>query len=262
MIQTTSVQKDDGNSNFVPIVFLLGVLLGFFNSFQAFFIRWFESGSYYTHGPFIFITAAWLFKKRLNLNPPDLKISPNPLGIGIVVFSVIVNIFGLLFQINFVQCSALYIFLFGSVLYFLGKKVLFRNIDIFVFLLVALPLPSIFILSLTFDMKLFASHVAGTVLSWIYPAMETSGNLLKIEGYSIEVTPACSGLQNILGMFSLLWLLALLQTKKIIAVIDFVIAIPAALLSNIIRIVLVCILVVNGHGKFALDDWHEEIGMQ
>ncbi len=261
MAQQNINNENNISSRAMPILFLLGIFFGFFNSFYSFFIRWYEPNSYYTHGPFIIIAAAWLFKKRIDINPPETKHTSNTIGIGIVFFSVVINVFGMLYQIYFLQCSAFYIFIFGSVLYFFSWQVIFKNIDIFLFLLVALPLPGIYILSITFGLKLFATDVAGTILSWIYPAMEISGNLLKIKGHVIEVTPACSGLQNILGMFSLLWFLALLQTKKIIAVIDFLIAVPAALLSNVLRIVIVCVLVVNGYGKFALVDWHEEIGM-
>ncbi len=67
-------------------------------------------------------------------------------------------------------------------------------------------------------------------------------------------------MQNIFGMASLLWCLALFQKRNLIAAVDYLIAIPAALLSNILRIIIVTILTVHGYGKYALGAFHEVIG--
>ena len=106
-----------------------------------------------------------------------------------------------------------------------------------------------------------ASHISEIILSLIYPSTVRFGNILNINGNDIIITSACSGLQNIIGMISLIFFLALFQSKKWINFFDYSIAVPAALLSNILRIITVSIIAVSYDRKFALEDWHEGIGI-
>ncbi len=225
------------------------------------FEKWFEYGTYYAHGPFAVLVFLWVFRKRLQLHPPEPEKTSYAVGAGLAGIAMLLNLFGLKYGINFCQTSSVYIFFVANCWFFFGRQALIKNWDLFLYLLLAVPLPYIWLSSITFKLKLLSSYLAGGVLSLVYPSTVRYGNILELEGQTIAVTPACSGLQNILAMFFLVFLLAFFQRKRHIALIDFAVALPAAILANVIRIVVVCILVVSGYRQFALIDWHEEIGV-
>jgi len=254
--------KNEDRFSLLKVIILLVLSLLFFSSSIAgLFNRWFANGTYYSHGPFVFVVFFWLIKRKLNETPAEETMNSRLFGSAIIIFSILLNTFGIINEISTFQCLGIYFFIIGNSILFLGEKFVYQNTMIYIYLLLAIPFPSFLIDQLTFQLKLFATSLSESVLSVIYPSTVRYGNTLKIDNHFIAITNACSGLQNIFGMFSLVWLLALLQSKKNIAIIDYLISIPAAIVSNIIRIVLVCVIVVNGYGQFALVDYHEEIGL-
>jgi len=155
----------------------------------------------------------------------------------------------------------MYVFVIGnSVLFFSGNFVL-KNIGVYLYLLLAVPVPEVIIDSFTFKLNLFASYTSELFISLLYPSTVRNGNILHVNGHYIAITHECSGLSNLISMFSVVWLMALFQSKKIIAAIDYLISFPAAIVSNILRIIVITIFVVNGYEQFALYDCHYEIGM-
>ncbi len=249
----------------VKLSFIILVSFFFFsNSSGFFFSRLIDDTSYYSHGPIALIAFIWILRKRFRQNrgitEADNKKS-DIYGLSIIFFSVLVYLAGIWSFINTFQSIAIYFFILGNIVLFLGSSFVLKNPGVFIYLFLAFPIPKEIIDLLTFDLRLFASYISENILSLIYPSIVRSGNILNINGNNIIITPACSGLQNILGMILLTFFLALCQSKKGVKVFDYIIAVPAALISNILRIVIVCILAVSYDWKFALEDWHEEIGI-
>lgn len=240
------------------MLFVFSVLF-FFGSLRELLLRWFASGSYYSQGPFVFAIFLWILKKRYGTFNRDTGDSPVA-GFSLLSIALAAEVFGRYAAIVTSQFSAIYLFILGCSFLFLGKYFVNRNKGLFVYLLLAIPLPAFLLDHATFYLKLAAAGISGFFLSLMYPATSLHGTTLNINNYVIEITPACSGMQNIFGMASLLWCLALFQKRNLIAAVDYLIAIPAALLSNILRIIIVTILTVHGYGKYALGAFHEVIG--
>ena len=227
-----------------------------------FFEQWFRAGSYYTHGPLVVIAFIWLLLRRLKKFPPALENhSFDSFGFIFIIFSLIIYFFALWKNINTLATWGIYIYVFGNSLLFFGRNFIKKNIGIFVYLLLAVPVPQLVIDRFTFELNLFASYTSELFISLLYPSTVRNGNILHVNGHYIAITHECSGLSNLISMFSVVWLMALFQSKKIIAAIDYLISIPAAIISNILRIIIITIFVVNGYEQFALYDWHYEIGM-
>ncbi|MCP4605667.1 MAG: EpsI family protein [Proteobacteria bacterium] len=243
------------------VALLLVALLAFHNSFGALFYRWFKTGSYYSHGPFVFLVFLWFLKKRIEPIIPVASEQFSIPGAFVILSSIFLNLTGQWFDINMAQNFALFSFVTGNCLYFLGWSFFKRNVSLFLYLLLAIPLPSVLVTYSTFGLRMIASKTSYIVLSVFFESVERHGNIIEFGDSVVTVTSACSGLNNIFGMVALIGLLAALQTNRKIAILDLLLAIPAALLSNVSRIVVVCILVAKGYGQFALEDYHEEIGI-
>ncbi len=257
--------RNNRRFDLIKISLLIAVTLIFFSSGGGFlFSRLIDDTSYYGHGPFVILAFIWTFRKRFRESSEaefsEIKKS-NLSGFIIIYFSLLVYLIGLWGFINTFQSTALYLFVLGNCVLFFGRDFVRKNPGIFVYLLLAIPLPKPVIDLLTFDLRLLASFAAESILSVIYPSTARLGNILNINGDNIVITPACSGLQNLIVMISMIYFLALSQSKRSVRIFDYIIAVPAALLSNILRIIIVCILAVSYDREFALVDWHDEIGI-
>ncbi len=254
---------DRKNAVYIKITaFILLNIVFFFNGFLIFYDKWFWAGSYYSHSPLVVIAFFWLFIRRLkNYTSLPEKTSRYLFGFFIITLSFFVYLIGLWKNISTLITWSMFSFVIGNSVLFFGKNFVIKNIGIFIYLLLAIPVPEVFIDRFTFGLNLFASYSSGLLLSLIYPSTIRSGNILQVNGYDILITPECSGLSNLLSMFSVVWLMALVQRKRIISTIDYLVSIPAAIISNIIRIIVVTVLVVNGYEQLALEDWHYEIGI-
>ncbi len=242
-------------------ILLFSAILLFFNSsIIVLSKRWFLADSYYSQGPLVIAAFLWLLYR----NYKSLKHSTQPshiTGTLITFFAMLLDLSGRYLAIGTFQYFAVYFLITGLVVFYLGRSFVLKNFMLFVYLLLAIPLPGFILDPLTFDMKMFSAHVSELILSVIYPSIERYGSMLYINNYYIEITPACSGMENLFGMVSLLWFFAIIQKRRFIAWIDYLISIPAAIISNILRIIIVTVLTVNGYGKFALEDFHEGIGV-
>jgi EpsI family protein len=238
----------------------LAVLLFFSSSIIVLSMRWFLADSYYSQGPLVLAAFLWLLYR--NYKSSKNRAQPSRItGTVIIVFAMFLDLSGRYLAIETFQYFAVYFLIAGLVLFYHGRSFALKNFMLFVYLLLAIPLPGFILDPLTFDMKMFSAHVSELILSVIYPSIERYGSMLYINNYYIEITPACSGMENLFGMVSLLWFFALIQKRRFIAWIDYLISIPAAIISNILRIIIVSVLTVNGYGKFALEDFHEGIGI-
>ncbi len=251
--------KIKNNIRLSVILFAAVSSVFFFNAFKELSIRWFTMGGYYTQGPFVFAVFLWILAGRLKYSGRN-RSGSHAAGIFIVTSALFAGLSGEYFYINSFQFFAIYLFIIGVSVYFSGIRFVYNNIALYLFLLLAIPLPAFLLDYMTFYLKLSAASISGFLLSFIYPATALYGTTLDVNGYHIEVTPACSGMENLFAMVSLLWFLALFQKRKSAAVLDYLLAVPAAMLSNILRIVIVSFLIVNGYEKYALGIFHELIG--
>lgn len=241
------------------ILFVSGSSVFFFNALGELSIRWFTKGGYYTQGPFVLAVFLWIVAGRFRYSGRSKSGSPVA-GICIVISALFAGLSGQYLQINSIQFFSLYLFIVGVSVYFSGIRFVYHNIALYLFLLLAIPLPAFLLDYMTFYLKLSAASISGFFLSFIYPSTALYGTTLNINGYCMEVTPACSGMENLFSMVSLLWFIAIFQKRKIVAALDYFLAVPAAVLSNVLRIVIVSILTVNGYEKYALGSFHEIIG--
>ena len=156
------------NKTWIPRVLLFFLTsIFFFPSIKELFVQWFTTGSYYTQGPFVCIVFFWILLKRYRSS----KSNPgNSYRIGFVLISLalLIDIFGRYASVVTFQFFSIYIFIIGSSFFFLGINFVYRNMALFIYLLLAIPLPGFILDYATFNLKLAAASVSGFFLSYIY----------------------------------------------------------------------------------------------
>ena len=252
--------KSFSNVRLFRVLFPISASVFFYKAIIELVFRWFENGSYYNQGPLVVVLFFWVLVKRFQ-SWKGYSGSNYIAGIFFITLSITAEIFGSYASILTFRFFAVYLFITGCSLLFLDKKFVYHNWMLFLYLLLAIPLPSFLLDYITLELKLSSASISGFILSAFYPSTSLYGSTLYVDNFFIEVTPACSGMENIFGMISLVWFFALFQKQKLIMWLDVILAIPAAITANILRITLVSIITVNGFGDFAFGIFHKVIGL-
>jgi len=127
----------------------------------------------------------------------------------------------------------------GAIIYLYGFLIFKELLFPLVFLLFMIPIPGQIYSSLTIPLQLFVSNVSVWLASTIGISIYREGNVIHLPDRTMQVVQACSGLRS---MVSLLMLSAIfgyftLRSNFLRAVL-FVSGLPAAILVNIIRVLL------------------------
>lgn len=108
-----------------------------------------------------------------------------------------------------------------------------------VFLLAMIPIPYVFYYRLTFPLQLESSRLAAGVLSAMGMPLVRAGNVIHLEGYSLEVVSACSGLRSIMTLGTLaLFVSDFVRLSPAWRLAYFALVIPIAMAANVARLVL------------------------
>jgi len=197
----------------------------------------------YSHGyliPFISIYMMWhAIKER----QPTVYLSSMwellPLLAGIAL-----QVVALVGTEHFLQGVSLIIVLWGLSLSLGGKEVARCLAVPILYLIFMIPLPSIIWNKISLLLKLQASNITSFFLTTCgsIPFMQ-EGNIFHLTGGALEVADACSGLRSLISMLALGVLIAFISRypvwKKWVLVIA---AFPIAIISNIIRLLLLVFL--------------------
>jgi exosortase len=107
------------------------------------------------------------------------------------------------------------------------------------FLLAMIPLPYVLYYRLTFPLQLESSRLAATILTAMGLPLLREGNVIHLEGYSLEVVSACSGLRSImtLGTLALFWN-DFVRLSPWLRGVFLLLSVPIAVAANIARLVL------------------------
>jgi len=119
------------------------------------------------------------------------------------------------------------------------------------FLFFMIPFPDVFTIFLTYKLKILATHGAVSTINLIGIPCVSEGAKILLPDTFLEIGAPCSGIRSLISLLALGTLFAyLLNISMIRRGIVFLSTIPIAIFSNIIRIVLLC-LVAHIYGKEA-----------
>jgi exosortase len=223
--------------------------------------RWTAAETYYSHGfliPIISVFLVWHKRKELALLSP----APARLGWAFFITGILVHSISALWQVYFSSGYSLIPVIMGLVLLFLGTQFLRKLLFPILFLGFMVPLPLDSIANMSFRLKIFASQLSVLAVNAMGVAAVREGSIIKTAHSYLVVEDPCSGLRSLIALIALGCLMAsfckLSLTKKIIF---YILSIPIAVLSNVIRIIALTLVAEVYGSKVATGLFHDTMGV-
>jgi exosortase len=129
-----------------------------------------------------------------------------------------------------------------------------------VFLLIAIPLPTLVVNAVTLPMQLTASRIAEQTLTASGVAVFRDGNVLELPSGSLEVAEACSGLRSAVSLGAIAVLLAWMEPTWPRRIALVIASVPIAIVMNGLRITATAFASEAWGAEAATGRWHEFTG--
>jgi exosortase len=127
----------------------------------------------------------------------------------------------------------------GVIIYLYGFLTLKELCFPIVFLLFMIPIPAQIYSALTIPLQLFVSKVSVWIAAHLGVPIYREGNIIHLPDRTMQVVQACSGLRSMISLLALGGIFGYLTLRSnLLRVILFLSGIPAAILVNIIRVLL------------------------
>ncbi|HFD32708.1 MAG TPA: exosortase/archaeosortase family protein [Gammaproteobacteria bacterium] len=225
---------------------LIGLLIAF--AYHATILwmyqRYMGADSYYSHGfivPFVSLFFIYQQKDILSKTPQKTSLA----GLFILLFALLLHILGTALYIFSISGFSLFFLIIGLTLFLFGgarTKIIWFPL---LFLVFMFPLPMAVIGTVAFPLKIMAAKAGVWIVSLLGIPIYGEGFNIFIPAGHLLVGNPCSGLRSLIAFLALgsicAYMASLSTIKKWLV---FLLAIPIALLSNVIR---VPILILASH---------------
>ena len=240
--------------------------------------RWSRGSSYYSHGyliPVVVAALIWRQRKRLGTLKPQADL--RRLGLGVVIFGLLLQLAACLQRINTVQYIAFLITLGGLVFFFYGRAIAKVVLFPLLFIATMLPIPMHMIDGFSFRLKIFAAAAAVKLVNALgaigvhdyvvarngseimFDQWRTINGKLTVVYDKIVVGDVCSGLRSLIALIAFGALFAYITkmslTRKLIL---FAFSVPCAVVANMWRIVTLT-FIANRWGSQATHGWVHDV---
>jgi len=215
----------------------------------------------YSHGFLVPVISAYF----LSQNWSELKLTPlRPSNIGLLVIigGLLLLVLGHVGTEYFTMRASLVVLLVGIVLYWFGWGILRLASLPIAFLIFMVPLPYIVYDSLAFPLKLLVTNASVSVLKILSLPVVSEGNRIMFPQVVLQVVDACSGLRSLMSLVTLAVAMAFITQKTTIKRIILIIsAVPVAIVTNMIRVIITGILASRYGSAAAEGFFHDFAGM-
>jgi exosortase len=205
--------------------------------------RVWSSVDYYSHGFLVPLVAVWIARRdgKVRLQPVDERA---PAGGAVIGFALALYAAGLAAGSAGLQGLGLIAAVAGGVLYLLGREGLRALAFPVAFLLFMLPIPSAFLTPVILGLQRLVTTAAVSTLHVFGASVAREGNVLLLPGGdALFVEEACSGITSIVTLTPLAVVLAYFTHRTAWRRLVLVAAVaPAAMLANLLRVVITAIL--------------------
>lgn len=216
------------------------------------------AGAEGAHGPLILGLSAWLlWRERRHL---ARRSTPWPvLGTGLVVLALWILMAARLERALSVEVPCAVLAVAGLVVARRGTAPLRVAAFPLLFIILAPPMPIPLAGEVLVRLKLLAASIAARLIDLSGTAVVQVGSTLHLPGATLEVDESCSGLRGLTSIVAVAALYAYLAERRVERVAALVLAVPVALLANVLRIVALCALATSGSP--AGDVMHAALGL-
>ena len=204
------------------------------------------------HGPIILVISLWLMwrqRDKFNELPEQPAIIP---GSILLVLGFLLYALGRTQQLDTLEVASQILVLAAALLITKGRAALRLMAFPLFFMIFMVPLPSIFVQTVTVPLKMLVSVSAESILHYFdYPVART-GVVILVGQYQLLVADACAGLNSMftLEALGLLYMNIMKYTSVARNVTLAVLIIPISFCANVVR-VMILILVTYHFGDEA-----------
>jgi exosortase len=181
--------------------------------------------------------------KRKELD--GIKPASNITGLFLIVTALSFHLFGILSKVFFISGFSLYFFIFGVVMFMFGIKILKKIFFPLIFLIFMIPMPLIAIKYVSFPLKIWATNSAAVFLKNVFfLPLENHGFNIILPNTSLVIGNPCSGLRSLIALLAMASVFAhYLNVGRLRKTLFVILGLPVALVTNSLRIILLCIAV-------------------
>jgi exosortase len=182
-------------------------------------------------------------------------------GLVLLLAGLTIYLVGLLGADIFLTRISSIAVLSGTVWFLAGARAARLMAVPLVFLLMAIPLPSLLVNSVTLPLQFVASHIAESVLTLASVPVFRDGNLLTLPSATLEVAEACSGLRSLVSLAAIgavfAWASERTVWRRALLVL---LTVPIAIAMNGLRIAATGLMCEHWGPQYASGGWHEFTG--
>jgi len=223
--------------------------------------RTWGSNPNYSHGyliPPVALFLLWRARTRFL----DARGSGSPAGLVLVVVALLGHIVSIRAGVFMTQGYSLVLLLFGIALFFYGGRATRAVWFPLAYLVFMLPMPPYLMNVIAFRLKVLAARWGSGIAVRLGIPLARSGMTIHIPAGSLRIADPCSGLRSLIALVALGALFAYLtEGKSWKRIVLFASAVPLAVLANVIRISVLCV-VANVWGiEAALGFFHDFSGL-
>lgn len=237
------------------------LLVGMYYAIVPDMVRVWYNDENYSHGFLVPIIAGYFLWQRW----PELKerpVKPDWLGLAVIAWGVFQLLAAWLSTEYFTMRTSLIVLLAGMTLLWFGREVLKGMALPIGYLVFMVPIPYIIYDMAAFPLKLFVTRVSVAFMKMVGVVVMREGNIIMFPATTLEVADACSGIRSLISLLAIAVAYAFLM-KTTIARRWFIIfsAVPIAVATNALRVIVTGILAQWWGAKAAEGFFHEFAGM-
>lgn len=231
-------------------------IAAYYDTFQWMYERFMGADTYYSHGflvPFVSGYFVWQQKDYLR----SLSISTSLWGLALILAALLLHLGGTVIYVFSVSGFSIFFLIVGIVIFLYGKEICRAIWFPLAFLLLMFPLPSAVLNTISFPLKMFVAKVGAGIVSLLGIPVYREGFTITIPAGALLVGNPCSGLRSLISFVALGAIFAYSATmpsaRKWVL---FLLVIPVAILSNLIRVpILIIVSQYWGIEAAAPDTW-------
>jgi exosortase len=221
-------------------LFTAAVIFAFHYMLRFAWAQWWETNGYYQHGVFVpFLVGYMIYRMRDDLKKVEVR--PAPLGMGLLILSVLLAWWGSHVLSQFVSQVGFMLFIVGACIYTFGTKMTRRLTIPIILMGFMLPLPEYIFTQFTNVGQVYSTKIAVKMLDVLgFAPTMINNSQIHLDNYELYVGVPCSGFK--LTMALLMFALFFSSIAKFnwwrIGVM-FVVLVPVALVVNSWRIAMI-----------------------
>jgi exosortase A len=224
------------------IVIVAVLVVAVYHATFATLVRTWQSDENYSHGFLIPPVVAFLFFREWRRMVG--AISRGALwGLAVIVVALLGHVVSIRAGVFMTQGYSFVLLLYGLALFLLGARATSRIWFPIGYIVFMLPMPPLVVNVLSFRLKLFAARIGSLIVSWLGIPLARSGMTIHLPSGSLRIADPCSGLRSLIALVALGALFAYLTRgnlwKRLVL---FASAVPLAVVANIVRISLLCVV--------------------